>query len=287
MNFGDATAKHGPAAWTRFLQRGGSRRLLTFVGGVRNPVKRGVCCGVHSHDCFEIVYHPTGRGLTRFPGRAPLAFDEGGVVVYAPDERHDQIMETEGEDLCIHIAAPAKARSLPRSALALAEVESPYLRDELQRLSQARGQRHGSEQTVLDHRATAVLMELVRLASLDRDRSQLDKAEHYCLRAERHVEERFDRIGSLREVAAHVGISSEHLRAVFRARRGKSLVRHLNETRIERAKVLLANPGLSLKAIPALCGYRDEYYFSAVFSRLAGLPPGRYRQQVMEEKARA
>ena len=47
--------------------------------------------------------------------------------------------------------------------------------------------------------------------------------------------------------------------------------------RIERAKTLLVHSQLSLKQIATLCGFRDEYYFSAVFRRFADLPPGRYR----------
>jgi YesN/AraC family two-component response regulator len=30
-----------------------------------------------------------------------------------------------------------------------------------------------------------------------------------------------------------------------------------------------------------LCGYRDEYYFSAVFRKSEGMPPGAFREKAL------
>ncbi len=50
-----------------------------------------------------------------------------------------------------------------------------------------------------------------------------------------------------------------------------------NELRIGRARSLLGYSRLSLKEIADHCGFRDVYYFSAVFTRFTRLAPGQYR----------
>jgi transcriptional regulator GlxA family with amidase domain len=49
--------------------------------------------------------------------------------------------------------------------------------------------------------------------------------------------------------------------------------------RLSRAKVMLAHSKLPLKAVASACGFADEYYFSSVFRRIEGLPPGGYRER--------
>jgi len=93
------------------------------------------------------------------------------------------------------------------------------------------------------------------------------------------MSEHFAGISSLRDVAEHVGVSHDHLRHLFIKARGRSLIRHLNEIKVARAKILLTNSPLPLKQIAATCGFKDEYYFSAVFRRLTNLSPGLYRNK--------
>jgi transcriptional regulator GlxA family with amidase domain len=105
--------------------------------------------------------------------------------------------------------------------------------------------------------------------------------ERHVRKAEHYINEQYGKIDSLRQVAEAIGIGYDHLRHSFKARRGKSLVRQLNEVRVERAKALLAHSRLPLKQISSMCGFRDEYYFSAVFRKLAHAAPGRYRENII------
>ncbi|MGE9293374.1 MAG: helix-turn-helix transcriptional regulator, partial [Puniceicoccales bacterium] len=56
-----------------------------------------------------------------------------------------------------------------------------------------------------------------------------------------------------------------------------SLITFLTRVRLERAKSLLTHSRLTLKEVASLCGFRDEYYFSNVFRKHIGQPPGNYR----------
>lgn len=268
------------SSWPKLAAQLAGRPPLRFVHGMRHAVARGFCCDMHSHRSIEIVFHPTGRGVTRAPGGPDRPFREGDVVVYAAGEPHDQLMEATGEDFCAQIALPPHLKNAPRTGFHLTGVDDPSLLDDLRALSQDRVRVSRAEQTILDLRATSALCALIQLASARRPAHGPSRRERYVPEAERFIRENFATIGSLRDVAARVGIGYDHLRHIFKAKRGRSLVQYLNEVRMERAKTLLVHSRLPLKQIAAMCGFRDEYYFSAVFRRHVRQPPGRYRARL-------
>ena len=59
-----------------------------------------------------------------------------------------------------------------------------------------------------------------------------------------------------------------------------SMVSYLNQIRIDRAKELLANPGIKIKDVANLVGYEDEKYFSRQFHKNTGISPNEYRNQL-------
>ena len=188
-------------------------------------------------------------------------------------------MTSDGEDLCVQIALPAGLSRKLRGGMFVPRVNQSWLSEEIQQLCRSRGQPAGLEQRVFDLRASAVLLALVDIATKASREDSLPQAERHVLQAEQFMSEHFAGIPSLSDVAAHVGISHDHLRHLFRKARGHSLVRQLNEIKVARAKILLTNSPLPLKQIAATCGFRDEYYFSAVFRKLTKLPPGLYRSK--------
>jgi len=264
-------------SWARFIARYMNAPPLPYLSGVRHFIKQGVCCQMHSHPAIEIVYHPRGRGITRLEKNRHLAFEEGAVVVYAPGERHDQVMDCDGEDLCVTLAVSPRYRGVPRHGFAVAQVEDAAVVEDMRHLSQGRVELNPTEQAIFNLRATSTLYALVHLART-RDEEEAHGAARYVQKAEQYVRDHFATLVTLREAADHAGIGYDHLRHAVKALRGRSLVRYLTEVRIERAKMLLVHHSqLSLKQIATLCGFRDEYYFSAVFHRFVRMPPGRYR----------
>jgi len=222
------------------------------------------------------VYHPRGSGVTRLENDGHFVFHEGSAVVYAPEERHDQVMDCEGEDLCVTLAVSPRQRGVPRHCFTVARVEDAAVVEDIRLLSQGRVKLAPTEQAIFNLRATSTLYALLHLART-RDEESTHGMERYVQKAEQYVRDHFTTLVTLREAAEQAGIGYDHLRHVVKALRGRSLVRYLTEVRIERAKTLLVHSQLPLKQIATLCGFRDEYYFSAVFRRIAGMPPGRYR----------
>ncbi len=263
-------------SWNRFISRHLNAPPMRYVSGIQLPVKRGVCCQMHSHPAIEIVYHSRGRGITRLEDGYDVAFGEGSVVVYAPGERHDQVMDDEGEDFCVKLAVSPRHREIPKHCFTVPRVEDAAMIEDIRLLSQGRVKLAPTEEAIFNLRATSTLYALLHLA-LSWDEKSASGMERYVQKAEQYIREHFATLVTLREAAEHAGIGYDHLRHMVKAVRGRSMVRYLTEVRIERAKTLLSHSQLSLKEIATLCGFRDEYYFSAVFSRCVRLPPGRYR----------
>ena len=266
------------AIWKTSLAHYAGQKPLIFVSGLIHSVPRGYTCGLHSHPAVEIVYHPAGRGETRMAGRS-IPFQEGSAVIYAPQEIHDQSMASEGQDLCVQIALPGSMHRKLDGGFFVPRVGQPWLIAEIQNLCRSRAQPGGLEQRIFDLRASAVLLALVDIATKASQEDALPPSERHVMQAEQFMGEHFASIHSLRDVAEHVGVSHDHLRHLFSKARGRPLVRHLNELKVARAKVLLTNSPLPLKQIAATCGFKDEYYFSAVFRRLTNLSPGLYRNK--------
>jgi AraC-like DNA-binding protein len=258
--------------------------VLRQVAGFSQPIVVGRDCQFHDHATIELVFHPTGRGVTTMQGGGEVAFGEGDVVLYAPSVRHDQRTAENGVDCCVQIE-PLPDVSL-KGCLHVGRIDDPVLRSELEFLATRSPGRSATGDALLNLRTTAVLLQLLELAFV-RGPAVASPAERHVGAAELYVQNHYACIESVEEIAAAVGVGPDHLRHAFRRRRGRSLVGYLGEVRLERARTLLTHAELPIKEIATLCGYRDEYYFSAVFKKRAGLAPGRYRDQTRAGRAPA
>ena len=94
-----------------------------------------------------------------------------------------------------------------------------------------------------------------------------------------YIDRGLDRNLSTEEIAHAVGIEPERLARAFRASTGKSTHRHLNERRVEEAKILLTKRGLSIAEIARRVGSDSEERFRINFRRRTGLTPAAYRER--------
>lgn len=253
------------------------KKPLEFVAGLESPMKRDTQCPTHRHSSLEIVYHAKGDGTTTIDSHTFL-FSEGSIVINAPEAVHDQYAQTELHDLCVFIKLPARLQKGLLPFLYIPQIEETWIVEEMQKLGRDGLSPSPVERDILSLRATALLLALLDHSSRAQETRKLSPGEHYVRRAEAFMAKHFAKIDSLSDVAEHAGVSSDHLRHLFQTLRGKTVIRHLNEVRIDRAKALLLYSPISLKQIATMCGFRDEYYFSTVFRKIVGVSPGGYRK---------
>jgi AraC-like DNA-binding protein len=83
---------------------------------------------------------------------------------------------------------------------------------------------------------------------------------------------------SLRELAAHVGLSPAHFCTAFRQSTGHPPHRYLLNRRVARAKRLMAEPHLNLTEIALGSGFSSSSQFATTFRRIDGMTPSAYRR---------
>lgn len=79
-------------------------------------------------------------------------------------------------------------------------------------------------------------------------------------------------------LAHFTGISKYHLSREFKRVTGFSPIEYLITLRVEKAKLLLEQPGLSVRDVAEMAGFGNEQYFSRLFRQRTGCTPGQYRR---------
>lgn len=255
------------------------RASMHFTAGYRHSVRHGQCCMMHSHESVEIVFHQAGKGITRIKNGPTIAFDEHDVVIYGPNIEHDQVMDMNGVDVCVHLNMNLDLEAVDLGVLHVPAVTRPILVEEILSLSMSQSGAESQQQAILNHRASAVMLSLLCHQDSMEEQKSVNASARHAASAVEYIRQNFSQIESLTEVANHLGLSSDRLRHSFREERGESLIDYLISIRIGRAKFLLRNTGLPLKQVATMVGYKNEFYFSRVFRQQTGIPPAAYRQQ--------
>lgn len=94
-----------------------------------------------------------------------------------------------------------------------------------------------------------------------------------------YIHENFQLPLTRESVAARYSLSPSHVSRLFRTEGLIHFNDYLNLVRVNRAKFILRNYGMSLKEVAASCGYSDAAYFCRVFKRISKMTPTQYRVQ--------
>lgn len=96
----------------------------------------------------------------------------------------------------------------------------------------------------------------------------------------RYVAANVDRKLSVAKLAKTFSISESHFRLLYRKRMGKSIGSYISESKLLRAKSLLASSDMDIAGMAAECGFGDIYSFSRFFSNSTGESPSKFRKKL-------
>lgn len=82
---------------------------------------------------------------------------------------------------------------------------------------------------------------------------------------------------SVDEMAKHIKRSTSQTMRIFKKYYGTTPYSYILMKKIENAKILLAETGLSVKETAFCTGFSDEYYFSNIFKSKTGCSPSAFR----------
>jgi AraC-like DNA-binding protein len=77
--------------------------------------------------------------------------------------------------------------------------------------------------------------------------------------------------------AEALGVTQKKLNAIARDLSGKTACQLVEERIVDNAMGLLRSTSLPIQEIAWKLGYEDQYYFSRMFKKVAGLSPRQYR----------
>lgn len=137
------------------------------------------------------------------------------------------------------------------------------------------------EAAIREGRGPGILMPLLRtLLALAReelaadDGARVGRRHDTWQRVKDHVAQRFHFPLNRNKVAEDLGLNPDYVSRLFTVEGGESFHAFLTRLRLERAVALLAAPGAKIAEVARRSGFPDSGYFSKVFTRRFGVPPG-------------
>lgn len=92
-----------------------------------------------------------------------------------------------------------------------------------------------------------------------------------------YIQEHLSEKLTLNQVAGQVYLSKSYLCRILREELDTTFTEYTNRLRIERSKLYLQRSGMTLTEIACAVGFEDQSYFTRIFKRQVGIPPGKYR----------
>lgn len=89
---------------------------------------------------------------------------------------------------------------------------------------------------------------------------------------------------TLKDVSAHLFISTWYLSKLIKKETGSTFIDILSEIRIDEAKKLLVQPQYKIYEVSAMIGFTDVTYFNKLFKSITGLKPMEFRNDFFNNK---
>lgn len=110
--------------------------------------------------------------------------------------------------------------------------------------------------------------------------TKYQKEKNSMQRIEEYLQQHYQEDITLQEIADRFFLSREYISRKFKQDYQSTLTDYLTNIRMEKAKMLLANPYLKIYEVAYGVGYQNEKYFSKVFKKHQGFTPNEYRHSV-------
>ena len=104
-------------------------------------------------------------------------------------------------------------------------------------------------------------------------------SKHIIQGALSYIHKNFTRPLKLEDVAKAVYLNPAYLSHVFKQATGVGFIHYLTNLRMQKAKVLLADPQYTIQEVGERVGYSNYRYFSQTFKKYVGKTPHEFRSR--------
>ncbi len=117
----------------------------------------------------------------------------------------------------------------------------------------------------------------MRLAAVSSVGGSDGENERFLL-AKQYIEDNICRAISVAELAYYCCLSEKQIPRIFRQEEKMTVMEYIRKRRCAQIEKMLADPGMTLRAISEAMHFSSEYHFNSYFKKYAGMSPGAYRK---------
>ncbi|MDF2713289.1 MAG: helix-turn-helix protein [Paenibacillus sp.] len=263
---------------------------------------------LHSHDFVEMIFVSEGLGTHNYQDMA-YEVRAGDIFIINPGEVHGYSVSS-GQRLEI-INCLFQPGLIQRALLQELDIlhgmdffyVQPFLQDDMRfhhRLN-LRGEsadktmrimgdmldemkeQHPGYRALIQVKMVELMIQLSRSYEAWGDKEPLiPRSELLVKRICGYLERHFEQKITLSSISELFHIGTRQLNRQFKRYTGSSIIEYVHHLRIERAKRYLIGTDDTIATIAASIGYEDAGFFSKLFTRVIGCPPGKYREMLGE-----
>lgn len=241
---------------------------------------------IHTHDYYEIEYVVSGKLEHEIHG-SKYIIECGDFYGIAPGDIHrfNVLEDSWIYSICIEYKKVAKniqqmldSVSFPIKGKIEGETaeEFSFLHKRMQKILAGGEDEYTYNRTLANTILTLCL--LFENASPIDENSKKAKNK-YILKSFKYISEHFSENIGVSDIAENIGISPNHLSAVFTKIVGDNITNYLNEYRISCAATELKQTETPITAIALNCGFSSFCTFSRNFKKVYGITPSEYREK--------
>lgn len=245
---------------------------------------------VHRHERFtEMLYVYQGAGQY-IAGGYSYPIRTGDILLYNQGDLHEVTSSLHHEigTFCFGISG-LHLRGLPEGHFTRAETgfvrpavdEIDHIQSLCEMIYEHAERRTGYSDEIVSHLLPALVL---LAASLPPDARAADQLHNLVLanRIRQYISTHFTEQLTLEDIGEALSMSPYHLAHIFKDMTGMSPIHYMIRCRIGEAQNLLISTDYSATQIAAIVGYTNVNHFNAIFAKLVGLPPIRYRRSYLE-----
>ena len=245
---------------------------------------------VHRHERFtEMLYVYQGAGQY-IAGGYSYPIRTGDILLYNQGDLREVTSSLHHEigTFCFGISG-LHLRGLPEGHFTRAETgfvrpavdEIDHIQSLCEMIYEHAERRTGYSDEIVSHLLPALVL---LAASLPPDARAADQPHNLVLanRISQYIGTHFTEQLTLEDIGEALSMSPYHLAHIFKDMTGMSPIHYMIRCRIGEAQNLLISTDYSATQIAAIVGYTNVNHFNAIFAKLVGLPPIRYRRSYLE-----
>jgi len=253
--------------------------------------------GLHFHDSYEIVFIRNGNGKIIIEGNE-VNYNNGVLVFLGPCIPHFSFSNNTFEDnyeIVIHFGdefVEERLRLFPefRDLLPLIHKSKQFLvfSTELKKKLTPQFEQIINLNPMMQLISIFNLLYELSKSTPQKSIIKEEVSERYAKNKQvtkifKFINENYQHKISTKDIAIHVGLTTNSFCRMFKGLTQKSFISYLNEYRINRAMKLLEETDDNISEIVYQCGFENLSYFSKIFSQLKGHKPIEYRKNYRQQ----